>query len=368
MSKDLTLNLKENNVPISIGKDLVFSLDFLSFCKTLGNRFVIITDQNVEKLLGEKLNLFFQNQHMDSFIISIPAGDSFKTRETKALIEDQMLQKKINKSGLIIALGGGMVLDMAAFVASTYYRGIPLVMVPTSLLAMVDASIGGKTAVNTKEGKNLIGSYYHPKKIFIDIQFLKTLPKEEYRNGFSEIIKYGIIYDKDLFNSLYEKTQDHDFEEIIYKCCLIKKTIVERDEKENNIRAILNFGHTLGHSLENLENYKISHGEAIGLGMIFASFLSVKMKILNIEDFFKIFSMFKKYHFPLVFSQNISAKDIFDQLLSDKKASLARNFVLIEKIGSIKDDIYLQEVDEKILKKALFWLCNRFSSKAALWK
>ncbi len=364
--KEILLNFKEPSVPISIGQDLIFSLNFINFCKTLSSKFVIITDDTVKGLYAEKLSHFFLDHQMDSFIISIPPGEKSKTRETKALIEDEMLQKKIKKDALIIALGGGMVLDIAAFVAATYLRGIPFIMIPTTLLAMVDASMGGKAAINTLYGKNLIGTYCHPKKIFMDLLFLKTLSEKEKRNGFAEVIKYGIISDKALFDALYEK-EPQELEEIIYSSCLIKKNIVERDEKENSIRAVLNFGHSVGHSLESLENYEISHGEAIALGMIFAGYLSIKMNNMAREDFFKIFTIFKKYHFPLVFSQRISRSDILEKLSFDKKSN-GKGFVLIEKIGSFKDDNYLQLVDDKLLHKALIWFCKRFASKAEKWK
>lgn len=363
MTHELTLHLKETSVPILVGKNIVFSKDFLSYLRSLKSRFVIITDHIVKKLYGERLNEFLKDSGLDSFIISLTPGDSSKTRETKAFIEDQMLEKKLNKETTLIALGGGMVLDMAAFVAATYFRGIDLIMLPTSLLAMVDACIGGKTALNTKEGKNLIGTFYHPKKIFIDSIFLSTLPKKEYTCGLAEIIKYGIICDPKLFYLLESK--NFEIEDLIYRSCQIKKEIVERDEREKKERYILNFGHTLGHSLEALDDYQISHGEAVSLGMIFASFLSVKMKLLKKEDFLQILNLFKKHHFPLVFSPKITSKELFEQLLRDKKARESARFVLIEKIGSIKDDNYVQEVDEKLIKKALYWFYSRFSAKAA---
>jgi len=363
---DTVLNFKNDTVRVKIGKNIVFKKDFISFCKSLKKQFVIISDSNVSPLYGKELNSALAKNNLDCLIIEIEAGEEHKTRATKEHIENTMFEKKLGRDTCIIALGGGVICDLSAFVAATYCRGIDFITIPTTLLAMVDAAIGGKCGVNTRFGKNLLGSFYHPKAIFIDLQFLSSLPLKEKRNGLLEIIKYGIIYDKELFFTLYENSDNLDLEKLIYKSFMIKKIFVEQDEKDNNKRAALNFGHTIGHAIEVLEDFSISHGEAVAIGIIVASFISMKLNVLEKEDFFKIFTIFKRHKFPLIFSQKVSWKALLNLLILDKKAKNKKPyFVLLEEIGKIKvfKDSYVKEVDEELLKKSLIWMQRRFASK-----
>lgn len=362
----LNLVTKEKVIPIEIGNNIVFQKSFIDKVLSISKNIVILTDTNVNELYGEKLKSSFEEQKTYPLFISILPGESQKNRETKSFIEDLMLKNNLTKDTLIIALGGGVICDLAAFVASTYYRGIFLVMVPTTLLAQVDAAIGGKSAVNTSFGKNLIGNFYHPEQTFIDTIFLKSLPNNELLNGLSEIIKYSLIFSSSLFDELYQGKDHLDLEKIILRCCEMKINIVKLDEKEKSLRSILNFGHTLGHCIEQIEEYKISHGEAIAIGMIFASYLSVKEKLLDTKEFLKIFSIFKIYGFPLIFSQAVTLKKLLDHLLYDKKAKdKTPRFVLLEEIGKVKaeKEIYLHEIDKEKLRHALIWLYKRFIDK-----
>jgi 3-dehydroquinate synthase len=363
---DLVLNGKK--VPLHIGQNILFSDSFGTIIQNLSKNIIIVTDRHLNQIYGKKVKYFLEKSfNLTVQIIEILPGEEQKTRKTKEFIEDEMFKRGMGRDTLLIAFGGGVVLDLASFTASTYLRGIKLILIPTSLLAMVDASIGGKGGVNTPFGKNLIGSFYHPEYVFIDPSFLDTLPKKEFLNGLAEIIKYALITSKDLFDELYEKKSKLDLNELICRSLLIKKEIVEKDERDNGIRSILNFGHTIGHSLELLEDFELSHGEAISLGMIFASFLSLKKKFLEMEDFLKIFSLFKMYNYPLLLSQKVSWKRIGHTLSLDKKAENKNpRFILIEKIGKIAptpDNKVLHRVEVDELKSSLIWFCNRFVSK-----
>lgn len=366
LCKELEITFGEKKVVISLGKEIIFHSSFIEKITCISKNIVIITDSNVNKLYGKKLKHFLEENNLNPLLIEVPSGEEHKSRKTKEDIEDQMLKNNFQRDTLVISLGGGTVSDLAGFVSSTYYRGIPLVIVPTSLLAMVDASIGGKTGLNTAYGKNLIGSFYHPEQIFIDINFLETLPEKEWINGFSEIIKYSLISDEKLFEELCNSRAARDIESLIFRCCKIKKEIVEKDEKEKNLRAILNFGHSVGHCLEHLEEYEISHGEAIAIGMIFAAYLSMKENNLKMEEFLKIFFIFKRYNYPLIFSSKVSWKKILETLKYDKKTkNSVPRFILLEKIGKVKSERgnYLLNVEEKKVKEALIWLHRRFISK-----
>ena len=251
------------------------------YCRALNKRFVIITDSNLKKTWGEKLKQFLLKQKLEVNLLSFKAGETYKTRETKQTLEDALMLQNYGRDTCLIALGGGVVTDLAGFLGATYQRGMPVIYMPTTLLAMVDASLGGKTGVNTFYGKNLIGTFTQPHAVFIDTHTLSTLPQEEWGNGWAEIIKHSLIADSDLFYLLEEnispvKFPNHKFLiDLIEKNILIKKNIVEQDEKEQGSRQLLNFGHTIGHAIETLENYRIAHGEAVAIGLLVESYLSV---------------------------------------------------------------------------------------------
>jgi len=240
---------------------------------------IVVTETNVNKYY--KLNLP---------TVIFPAGEKNKTRETKQKVEDELIGLGINRDGIIIALGGGVTGDIAGFVASTLYRGIGYIQVPTTLLAMVDSSIGGKVAVDHPKGKNLIGSFYQPKLVYIDVETLNTLPKKEILNGLTEIIKHSFVYDKDYLEYLeknYQNILDLDKNVLIHvikRSIEIKARVVEKDEKESGLRKILNYGHTIGHAIELLSNFKLTHGEAVALGMYFESKIAVELGIMNKHD------------------------------------------------------------------------------------
>ena len=252
----------------------------------LGSRLALVTDTTVGPLHAAPLlrRLAQAGLTCDSFVFD--AGESSKTRGTKEKLEDAMIEAGLGRDSAVIALGGGVVTDLAGFLAATYHRGIPCVQVPTTLLAMVDASVGGKTGVDHPKGKNLIGAFHQPAAVFIDVDYLVSLPAREFRSGLAEIVKAGVIRDADLFRKLQAdaaRIAERDPESlagIILRACEIKAEVVSSDEREADLRKILNFGHTVGHALESLSSYALTHGEAVAIGMVVEARMAVKAGLL----------------------------------------------------------------------------------------
>ncbi|MEX1013301.1 MAG: 3-dehydroquinate synthase [Waddliaceae bacterium] len=282
-------------------------------------RSVIISDLNVAALWGDTLSYP---------LFSFPAGDRFKTRKTKEKLEDLLLSARYGRDTTLVALGGGVVTDLVGFLASTYCRGVPFILIPTTLLAMVDACIGGKTGVNTEHGKNMIGVFSEPEAILIDPNFLSTLPEIEMRNGYAEMIKHACIADASYFQCLHVK-QEPD----IRKNIEIKQSIVTQDRNEKGIRSILNFGHTIGHAIEKIFNFSISHGEAVAYGMIVESRLSYLEGHLSEKECTQIISLILSYFPNITFSLDFDL--VLKAMEMDKKAlgNIPR-FVMLSKIGS----------------------------------
>lgn len=305
-------------------------------------RYALITDSNVERLHAKTLVERLCQQGYDVTLFSFPAGEKYKTRETKHEIEEQMFQKRFGRDTVVIGMGGGVVTDMAGFIAATYCRGVALIYIPTTLLAMVDASLGGKTGVNVPQGKNMIGAFYPARHCIIDESYLKTLPEQEMKNGYAEIIKYGLISSKNLFNQIGTAP----ISELIVRSRIIKEHIVEEDPLEHGIRRTLNFGHTIGHALETILDYQISHGEAVAAGMLMESYLSA----VKPEEYDAIRETLKNYSFP-----KVSISELMEAIGRDKKALKSKaRFVLLEGIGSTHsfNGHYCTHVDEKLIHEA----------------
>jgi 3-dehydroquinate synthase len=311
-------------------------------------KIALITDDNIQKAYPELIKA------IGAKVFTIPSGEIHKSRQTKEFLEDALFSQKFGKDSLIIAMGGGVVLDIAGFVAATFCRGIPLVLIPTTLLGMVDACLGGKTAINTSYGKNLIGSFYFPTHIIIDTDFLKSLPAKQLLNGTAEIIKYGLIRSRDLFKKLQTGI---DVKELIAECLLIKKEIVESDPYENKgFRRILNFGHTIGHAIETLENYKIEHGEAIAIGMMIESYISMKLQFLDQDEFNQIATLLNRMQFPLKLSRRYNLEEMLSAFSKDKKALQSQSrFVILKTIGEVVpfEGAYCTPVDLKLIEEAI---------------
>lgn len=338
----------------------LFDPAILSEIKPLASRFALFCDESVADVLGKKWKEHLEKMGLSVALFTFPSGEQEKTRERKAGLEDLLFSHNFGKDSCIIAMGGGVTTDLIGFLASTFCRGVPLVLIPTTLLGMVDAAIGGKTGVNTRFGKNLIGSFYPASKILIDPSVLNTLPPEELTNGSAEIIKYALIDSPTLF----EKLQTSTLDQIVKECIAIKMRVVEEDFKEEGLRRILNFGHTIGHAVERLENYRLSHGEAVAIGMLVESYLSVKMGHLSLQTFQEIEALVRAFPFPLQFSDAVTKEAMISALSHDKKAAKgAVRFVLLNKIGACEpfDGDYCTSVPAPLLNETLDWMIAQFS-------
>ena len=353
----ITVNLNPS-YEIHIEAGVLQTQSLIDFCKTQANRIVIITDDNVYPLYAEALEAELKNNQCHANIIQVPHGEQHKTRKTKQYIEDQMLELQCGRDTCVIAIGGGVITDLAGFVAATYCRGIPAIYIPTTLLAMVDASIGGKTGVNTSFGKNMIGTFTQPKAVFIDTNTLKTLPEKEIKNGIVEMIKHGIIANEDHFRNLYQnaekilKLEDECLLDLINQSCKTKCAVIEKDEKESGLRETLNFGHTIGHALETITNHQLSHGEAVAIGIIAEAKLLQKQGIITKEDIETIQALFDRFNISTVYPDGISTQGIVDSLCLDKKSRMkSPRFVSLEKMGQAKS--CLIKYDDAFLKSSI---------------
>ena len=328
--------------------------------KHSGKKIVVVTDSNVKNLCADVI--LNELSVLSPYMVAIPAGEASKSREMKERIEDHLLEKKYGRDTVMIAIGGGVIGDLAGFTASTYSRGIPIIYVPTTLLAMVDSSIGGKTSVNTKHGKNLIGTICQPDAVFTDLDFLNPLPQEEFINGMAEIIKIASTSDKELFlfiekniKKILEK-DDNALLHIIKRSIELKKDVVEKDEKEHGLRQILNFGHTFGHALELYNNYLAKHGHCVSIGMAVEAKISELQKSLSKKESEKIISVLKAFGLPVKVDKEIDAGKVIEIMRLDKKSRSQRpRFVILKCIGRIKSgkSAFSYEVDESIIKKAI---------------
>lgn len=302
---------------------------------------ILITDSNVNRLYGKTVEERLRQEALPAKIIEIPAGESSKSIGMVMDVATQLLELKASRKCLLIALGGGVVGDLAGFVASIYKRSVPYVQIATTLVAQVDSSVGGKTGIDLQQGKNLLGTFYQPRAVFIDLSFLKTLTDRDFKNGMAEIIKYGIISDEEMFDLLEAERagiverQSTLMKELVVRSCKTKARIVERDEKEGDLRRILNFGHTLGHALEAASDFRLSHGEAVAIGTVGASMISQKLGFLDEASHGRIVRLVKEYGLPTEIPRGFDADDLLDFMASDKKV-VGRKiyFVLIKKIGT----------------------------------
>ncbi|MBI1935921.1 3-dehydroquinate synthase [Candidatus Woesearchaeota archaeon] len=354
------IKMKDKEYSIFVGSSLLNELANFIKENHNGKKVAIIIGENTNKLHGNKLKA--ELKELNPLFIPVHSGESSKSREIKEKIEDKLLDNKFGRDSLIIAVGGGVIGDLAGFTASTFNRGIPIIHVPTTMLAMVDSSIGGKTGINTKHGKNLIGTTYQPNAVFDDMDFLETLPDEEFRNGLAEVIKMSIIMDKDFFEFLEsnnKKILSRDkkiLEQVIKKNIELKKDVVEKDPFEMNLRQILNFGHTFGHALEAYNSYKIRHGFGVAQGIIVEARISVIVNNLKKDEEERIINMLKSFGFPTSIDRNVDTSKILELMKSDKKSRGNRpRFVLIDEIGKTKskENNFSFEVEAEVVAKAV---------------
>lgn len=361
--RKLRVNLGERSYNVLIGVGVISrlsgELDKLGFLKF---KPLVITNETIHRLYGSWLRKCL-SKYSELSVIKVLDSEKSKSWPVTSFVLEQMVQHERGKSIFLIAFGGGVVGDLTGFLASIYKRGIPYIQIPTTLLSQIDSSIGGKVAIDLSFGKNLIGAFYQPKLVIIDLDFLKTLSQSELQNGVSEIIKYGIIKNKKLFSGLeVNKSKIYnwslrDWTELVVECVKIKLTLVEKDEFDNkDIRIILNFGHTIAHALESSLNYKsISHGQAVAFGMIAESIISYKLGLLNRSDYRRIIDLILGLSSLSFLKKRVKISEIIAHLPYDKKAKFGKlRFVLPISIGRVEvTDGVKESVIESSLKKAL---------------
>ena len=325
-------------------KDLGEKLSAIGLGKK-SKKALIVSNPVIYKHYGEIVVNSLASAGFDVAHLILPAGERFKTANSLQKIYDAALDHRLERSSAIIALGGGVIGDMSGYAAATWLRGIGLVQVPTTLLAMVDSAIGGKTGINHPQGKNLIGAFYQPRLVWIDPEVLKTLPAREFRSAMAEVIKYGVIWDRELFD-LLAKCDRLDqlryvsaelLQTILYRCAKAKAEVVSKDEKEGNLRAILNYGHTVGHAIESVTNYRLyNHGEAVGLGMIIAGAIAVDLNLWSMEEQAQQVAIITKTRLPQTLPADIDLDAIVAAMSTDKKVEAGKvRFILPTAIGAV---------------------------------
>jgi len=348
------VNIRDKSYDIEIAAGNLFQTDFRRF---RGSKYAIITDTNVSELYGNSLENLLKSQGLDVDLIKIPAGESSKTPENATIIGRELAARGFDRDSVIIAIGGGVIGDLTGYIASFYERGIKYIQVPTTLLAQVDSSVGGKTGVDIPEGKNMFGSFYQPKAVIIDVKTLRTLPEKEIRNGLAEIIKYGMIQDAELFQDVeqnFHNKNDEFYLRVVKMSCRIKARVVELDERESEFRKILNYGHTVGHAIETAENYEISHGEAVGLGMIYEGRIAAKLGLLDKESSERQNRLIQKIGLPTTYNED--SNNLIEIMKRDKKNRQGQlYFVLPTSIGHVKKEggKVAFPIDEALIRECL---------------
>ena len=350
--KTITVKLKDRSYPIYIGKDILKNNNLLK--KINSNNFALITNKKIKSLHLSKI----KNTSLKKNLIILNDGEKYKNQDSISKIYNSLLKNKFSRDGCIVAFGGGVIGDMSGFAAATYQRGVNFVQIPTTLLAMVDSSVGGKTGINHPFGKNMIGSFHQPSAVIIDINVLKTLPKRQFNAGMAEVIKYGIIENKSFFNWIenniekIKSNEDSSIINIIKKSCEIKAKIVAMDEKEKNIRALLNLGHTFGHAIENNLGYgKWLHGEAVACGFLIACSVSIHNKTMKQVDYEKVKKVIKAFDLPTKLPKGLNLKKLYKTMTLDKKVKNNQMvYVIPQNIGKA---YITNKIHKNIVMKAL---------------
>lgn len=335
--------LGERSYNIEIGTGILASCGETIANLIKGRQALIVTDSNVGPLYADTVQQSLIKQGFQAIVYTIPAGEASKCWQNAEAILTVLLEQQYHRDCCVIALGGGVVGDLAGFVASIYQRGVGFVQIPTSLLAQVDSSVGGKVAVNHTLGKNMIGSFYQPKTVLIDMDALHTLPQRHWQNGLAEVVKYGVIYDETFFRFLQQNAEDilaRDTAlsaEMIAQCCRMKADVVAQDEKENGVRAKLNYGHTIGHGLELAGHYQgYLHGEAVAVGMALAASFAVEQRMCAVEDEIAIAGLLIRFQLPVSVDNSLSLDEILQGMMLDKKVEDGQLVMILPTaIGSV---------------------------------
>lgn len=318
--------------------------NILQEIKSLGyqdtQKICIVTDSNVAALHLDELTRLLKRENPKTISFTFHAGESNKTLETVQILYEKLIKEHFDRKDLLIAFGGGVVGDLTGFTAATYLRGIDFIQIPTTLLSQVDSSIGGKTGVDFLQYKNMVGAFYQPRLVYMNLSLLNTLPKEEFSSGMAEIIKHGLIKSFSYYTWLDEHREgilELDLfllEEMIYQSCLIKGGVVERDPKEMGERALLNFGHTIGHAVEKLANFNLSHGQCVSIGIAAASYISCQIGHIDQETYHSILTLLNSFSLPTTV-KSMDTRQILEISKSDKKIEAGKiKFILLKKIGN----------------------------------
>ncbi len=344
MQSVISVQLPQKSYNVEIAPDNLNKLGERLQSLKVGHKVLVVSNPTIFRHFGEAAIASLENTGFDVAHCILPAGERYKTPSTLQKIYDAALEHRIERSSTFVALGGGVIGDMTGFAAATWLRGVNVVQVPTSLLAMVDAAIGGKTGVNHPKGKNLIGAFHQPRLVLIDPLVLKTLPLREFRAGIAEVIKYGVIWDADLFSQLEQAPRLDRFtalsetlvHTILVQSCQAKAHVVSQDEKEAGLRAILNYGHTIGHAIESLTGYRlVNHGEAVAIGMVAAGQIAVALNLWEGESCNRQIALIQKAGLPIQVPTQAAIEDILIALQSDKKVEAGKvRFVLPTQVGA----------------------------------
>jgi 3-dehydroquinate synthase len=354
----IRVSLADRSYDIFIGTNILKKIKDNIKSFGLSPKIAIVSNPTVFSLYGKTVLSTIKKAGFDALTVIIPDGEVYKDHLWLEHIYKELLTHKLDRASALIALGGGVVGDITGYAASTYMRGISYIQIPTTLLAQVDSSVGGKTGINHKLGKNMIGTFWQPRLVWIDVDTLKTLPKKELVAGIAEVIKYGVIYDEELFHTLETqkdkilKLDRNVLVHIIKRSCEIKADVVSKDERESGLRSILNFGHTIGHAIETATDYKkYLHGEAVALGMCLEARLSQELKFIDKKAVVRIKNLVDSFGLPSTLPTDIDMTRILASMQLDKKAVAgALKFVLPERIGSVRIE---KGIKQQTIKKLM---------------
>ncbi len=355
----------DDSYDVQIGRNLIPELvqDMKNGLVGSIKKFAVITDSTVEELYAVPIAQALREAGFSVELFVFPAGEKSKVRKTKEMVEDAMLAKEFRRDCCVVAVGGGVVTDLAGFVAGTFGRGVPFVNYATTLLAAADASIGGKTAVDTELATNLIGLIYQPEKVYVDIDTWKTLPGEHIINGLAETVKHACLADEEFFQYIEEHVKDvlgcvpEVCETIAERNCNVKYQVVMKDEREKNLREILNLGHTVGRAIETVSGYRLLHGEAVSIGMVAQVTLGCRLRFLTTEQRDRVIALLKKIGLPVSIPDYIDREELIRKLYTDKKVRDGKlRFVFQKGIGDVMtfgDEIYARPVTEEEIRGVL---------------
>lgn len=364
MSKKIIIHNNENKpiYNILIEHDFELLRDSISQLNYEGRRFCIVSDSNVSKIYGDKIKEILEPIASKVCLYVFEAGETSKNLNVVKALYTYLIEEKFDRKDVLFALGGGVVGDLTGFCAATYLRGIDFIQIPTSLLAMVDSSVGGKTGVDFESYKNMVGAFYQPKLVYMNLSVLNTLDLRQYYAGLAEVLKYGLIWDESFYVWMMENlaeiyTHEPDvIEEMVERSCNMKREVVEEDVTEQGVRSLLNFGHTIGHAIEKLKNFDLLHGECVALGMIAAAHISWKREYITTEEFFELRDMIVGFRLPASI-ENLNSEDILMTSKSDKKMDAGKiKFVLLKDIGNAYVDMTVS--DDEIIEAANFLMMD----------